>query len=254
MRQSMLAINLTVAVAILTSLSAPGWSQGMPAETLPAQPAAEAPSPSEENQIDLPDSQTVRDQSVTPPSISKDEAILKVQEANLMKGDKDGKFHAERALSRAELASILVKTFDLGSRKAVNPETEVLKDVPSQYWAADDINTVIRLGIMKGYRDGYFYPEQRISRSEALAIFAQAYGVQQYDDATVKTILAPYSDAKQIPDWAEKAMATTLKNGFLDIGASGKIRPMQPMTRGDMAFALGQYLNRLHESEQRTLH
>lgn len=253
MRRQMLAINLTVAVAILTSVSAPGWSQEASAETRP-QPAAQAPLQSEETPTELPDSQTVRDQSTTPPSITKDEAILKVQEANLMKGDKDGKFHAERALSRAELASVLVKAFDLKNRKAVHPETEALKDVPAGYWAADDIHTVIRLGIMKGYRDGYFYPEQRISRAEALAIFAQAYGVQQYDDATVKTILAPYSDAKAIPDWAEKAMATTLKNGFLDIGASGKIRPMQPMTRGDMAFALGQYLNRLHESEQPTLH
>lgn len=254
MRQSMLAINLTVATAILTSLSVPVWSEDIPVESKAAQSAPQADAQQSDETAEPVDAQTSRDQSVTPPSLSKNEAIQKVQQADLMKGDKDGQFHEERALSRAELATILVKTFDLDKRKAVNPQSEVLKDVPDHYWASSDINTVIRLGIMKGYRDGFFYPEQRISRAEALAIFAQAYGVQQYDDATVKTILARYSDSADIPDWAEKAMATTLKNGFLDIGESGTIRPMQPMTRGDMAFALGQYLNRLHASEQRTLH
>lgn len=195
------------------------------------------------------ESQTERDQRTTPPALTEAEAIAQVKAANLMQGDKTGSFHAERALSRAELATILVKTFKLNSREAVNPTTEALKDVPPSYWAAADINTVVRLGIMKGYRDGLFYPEQRIDRAEALAIFAQAYGVQQYDDETVRTILAPYPDAKEIPGWAEKAMATSLKYGFLDVPPNGKIRPMQPMTRGDMAFALGQYLNRLHPTE-----
>jgi hypothetical protein len=200
------------------------------------------------------DAQTERDQRVAAPTLTQTEAIESVKKSGLMLGDKKGNFHPEKPLSRAELAAILNKTFNLNTRKAVHPETKVLKDVPADYWAAQDIDTVIRLGIMKGYRDGYFYPEQRISRSEALSIFAQAYGVQQYDDATVKTILAPYPDAAQIPDWAEKAMATTLKNGFLDVPSSGKIYPLKPMTRGDMAFALGQYLNRLHQSEQPTLH
>ncbi|WP_373531063.1 S-layer homology domain-containing protein [Vampirovibrio sp.] len=232
--------NLVVIIAVLASGLAPGWCQPTPMDM----PAEQAPS-------EVPGaSQTERDQRVTPPTTTQAEAIEAVKKAGLMQGDKKGNFHPEKALSRAELAAILSKTFKLETRKAMNPEVEPLKDVSADYWAAKDIDTVMRLGIMKGYRDGYFYPEQRVSRSEALSIFAQAYGVQQYDDATVKTILAPYPDAAQIPDWAEKAMATTLKSGFVDVSATGKIHPLKPMTRGDMAFALGQYLNRLHQSEQ----
>jgi hypothetical protein len=47
---------------------------------------------------------------------------------------------------------------------------------------------------------------------------------------------------------------TSLKNGFVDVKPSEKIRPEQPMTRGAMAYVLNQYLNRLDESEQRRLH
>lgn len=254
-------IGLKTALILLvlnhTYGSAPGWSQLAPSAS-PGQMSS-PPDASQTNETMVKedvssDAQTERDQRVTAPTVTQAEAIEVVKKSGLMLGDKKGNFHPEKALSRAELASILNKTFKLNTRKAVSPQTEVLKDVPADYWAAQDIDTVIRLGIMKGYRDGYFYPEQRISRSEALSIFAQAYGVQQYDDATVKTILAPYPDAVQIPDWAEKAMATTLKNGFVDVSSTGKIYPLKPMTRGDMAFALGQYLNRLHPSEQPTLH
>lgn len=198
--------------------------------------------------------QQQRDQEVATPSGTVNDSVAKVQSAGLMGGYPDGNFHPERSLTRAELASILVKAFKLNERKLTQPVSVHLKDVPSSYWAANDINTVVSHDVMEGYRNEYFYPEQKITRAEALAIFAQAYGVHQYDDNTVQSVLSQYPDAMKIPDWARKAMVTSLKNGFVDVGPSQQIRPMQQMTRGDMAFALNQYLNRLHESEQETLH
>lgn len=176
-----------------------------------------------------------------------------VQQAGLMHGYPDGKFHPERGLTRGELASILSKAFKLQQRQPV-ADAPVLKDVPVGYWAASDIQLAVSRGIMRGYRDGFFYPEQRISRAEALAILAQAYGVYQYDDLTVESILSHYPDSGQVPEWARKAMATSLKYGFVDVEPKQNLRPLQPMSRGDMAYALNQYLTRLHESEQPMLH
>lgn len=185
-------------------------------------------------------------------------AVQRVQESGLMNGFPDGTFHPERQLTRAELASILAKTFKLEARQPTRAQSQtaqetMLKDVPAGYWAVEAINEVVSRGIMRGYREGFFYPEQRVSRAEALAIFGQAYGVQQYDDNTVNSILSTYPDAHQIPDWARKAMATSLKNGFVEVESSSRIRPQQMMTRGDMAYALSQYIDRLHQSEQRQL-
>ena len=198
--------------------------------------------------------QQEREKEVDIPTGTVDEAIIKVQEVGLMGKYPDGQFHAERSLTRAQLATILVKTFDLESRKVPHLQPSYMKDVPASYWAAGDIKTVVEQGVMEGYRPGYFYPEQKVTRAEALAIFAQAYGVQQYDDNTVQATLSRYPDAAKVPDWAKKAMVTSLKNGFVDVAPSQQIRPMQQMTRGDMAFALSQYLKRLHPSEQETLH
>ena len=77
-----------------------------------------------------------------------------------------------------------------------------------------------------------------------MAIFAQAYGVFQFSDETVKNILSPYSDAESIPSWAKRAVATVVAEGFIKEANLGKLLPLKPMTRGDMAYLLSRYLER----------
>jgi hypothetical protein len=97
---------------------------------------------------------------------------------------------------------------------------------------------------MKGYRGNMFFPNQRVSRAEGLAIFAQAYGVFQFPDDTVNEILSSHPDAKSIPDWAKKAIATVVAEEFINMDTQGNIYPLRPMTRGDLAYVLSKYLQR----------
>ncbi|MEG4942135.1 S-layer homology domain-containing protein [Microcoleus sp. F4-D5] len=171
--------------------------------------------------------------------------IERVVSAGLMKKDASGNFNAEGIVTRADLAVILVKTFGLERRKtAQKPEME-LSDVPKSYWAYSAIQTALKTGTMSGYRDGMFFPNQRVTRAEALAIFAQAYGVFQFPDASISEILAKYPDAGEIPNWARKSMATALYEGFVNVElGTNKINPLKPMNRGDIAYALSKYLER----------
>ena len=169
-------------------------------------------------------------------------AIKRVVTAKLMTNFSDGNFYAEKLMSRAELAAIMVKTFGLDKREVTDKDVQVA-DVRSSQWAYNDIQTVLKTGIMKGYRGNLFFPNQRVTRAEGLAIFAQAYGVFQFSDDTVAEILSPYSDAESIPNWAKKAIATVVTEGFID-SWQPQLSPLKPMTRGDMAYVLSQYLER----------
>ncbi|MBE9181436.1 S-layer homology domain-containing protein [Oculatella sp. LEGE 06141] len=170
--------------------------------------------------------------------------VDRVIEAGLMSPTSNGDFQADTILSRAELASILVKTFQLNQRTPNQTAAVAIQDVPRSHWAYDDIQTVLRSGVMTGYREGRFFPDQRVTRAEAFSIFAQAYGVFQFPDATVNDILSRYPDAGSIPAWARKSMATALYEGFVNTDPNSQIDPLGPMTRGDMAHALGVYLSR----------
>ncbi|PHJ67768.1 S-layer protein [Nostoc linckia z7] len=172
------------------------------------------------------------------------DSIQQVIAAKWMTNFSDGNFYPERLLSRAELATIMVKAFRLDKRQGANKENLVIPDVPRSYWAFNDIQTVLKTDIMKGYRGNQFFPNQKVTKAEALAIFAQAYGVFQFSDDVVNEILAAYPDEKSIPSWARKAIATVATEGFLNTDAQNNISPLQPVTRGDIAYVLSKYLQR----------
>jgi hypothetical protein len=165
--------------------------------------------------------------------------------AKLMNNFPDGQFYAERLINRAELASVLVKAFDLDKRLINQQQQSIfIPDVPISHPAYQDIQIVLKTDIMKGYRGNMFFPNQRVTRAEGLAIFAQAYGVFQFPDDTVNEILSSHPDAKSIPDWAKKAIATVVAEEFINMDTKGNIYPLRPMTRGDLAYVLSKYLQR----------
>lgn len=168
--------------------------------------------------------------------------IDEVVQAGLMTRFPDGNFREKEGVSRAELARVLVKTFHLDEYPPKIATAVPLEDVPPSYWAYHDIQLVLRNGIMMGYREGRFYPDQRVTRAEAFAIFAQAHGVFQFSDQTIREVLDRYPDAAKIPDWARKSMATALFEGFVNLRNQNQIDPLSPMTREDMAYALNLYL------------
>lgn len=165
-----------------------------------------------------------------------------VVDAELMTPSSDGNFQADTVLSRAELARILVKAFHLDQRRSRQVSAMPIQDVPPSHWAYNDIQIVIRSGIMQGYRAGRFFPNQRVTRAEAFSILAQADGVFQFSEQTVNKILARYPDAAKIPGWAKKSMATALYEGFVNVKKGDRIDPLSPMTRSDMAYALSMHL------------
>ncbi|YAF98756.1 MAG: S-layer homology domain-containing protein [Nodularia sp. CChRGM 3473] len=187
----------------------------------------------------------VRARAIEPSTRVDEAAIQKVITAKLMTNSPDGNFYPERLINRAELAAILVKAFYLDKRESVKQEGAIsVPDVPRSHWAFNDIQTVLKTDIMKGYRGNLFFPNQRVTRAEGIAIFAQAYGVFQFSDDSVNEILAPHPDAASIPTWARRAIATVVAEGFINTDDQNNIAPLRPMTRGDMAYLLSQYLQR----------
>jgi hypothetical protein len=168
-----------------------------------------------------------------------------VLQAGLMAKDADGNFNAVGIINRAELASILVKTFQLERRNTAQKPDISVPDVEQSFWGYNAIQTVLKTGTMSGYRDGLFFPNQRVTRAEALAIFAQAYGVFQLPEESISEILAVYPDAGEIPSWARKSVATALYEKFVNIEeGTNRINPLKPMSRWDMAYILSRYLER----------
>ncbi|UED69815.1 chitobiase/beta-hexosaminidase C-terminal domain-containing protein [Brevibacillus sp. HD3.3A] len=98
-------------------------------------------------------------------------SIQKVRDAGLMSGDANGLFHPEAIVTRAQMASIIAKWKNLYTAKRDLPFADV-----QGHWAVWQVAAVVEQGIMKGYVDGLFHPDQGLTRAEATALFNRVTG------------------------------------------------------------------------------
>ena len=91
-------------------------------------------------------------------------------ENNVIAGYPDRTFKPNLPVSRAEMATLVVKGFNLNDNASC--PTDLFKDVPESHWANKTIAKAVSNGIMSGYPNNMFKPDQPISRAEAFAIMA----------------------------------------------------------------------------------
>ncbi len=97
-------------------------------------------------------------------------AILELRAENVLEGYADGTFKPEMSINRAELLKIILEARDDGTLTGSN----CFPDVKGQ-WFAKYVCTAKTEGIVSGYPDGTFKPEQSVSFAEASKIFSLAY-------------------------------------------------------------------------------
>lgn len=115
-------------------------------------------------------------------------------------GDGAYSFRPQANITRAEFAAIICRLLNL----ATNTQ-QTFTDVPNAgaHWAFGYISTLKANGIVAGYSDGSFLPQNSITRAEAITILNRANG-RVPDDARVKTFTeqhgAPATDVAP-SDW-----------------------------------------------------
>ncbi|MDN5316339.1 MAG: spore germination protein, partial [Thermoanaerobacterium sp.] len=92
-------------------------------------------------------------------------------------GYSDDTYRPNNYITRAEFITLLLRV------KGIKEEPgEGFWDT-QQSFAKDAIATARKLGIVNGYSDGSFRPNNKISREEIAAIIAKAYGYEPYADS-----------------------------------------------------------------------
>ena len=95
-------------------------------------------------------------------------------------GYSDGSFGPNRAVTRAEAASLVVRFAQktgVSDLKAVNGKTTFADDQMIAGWAKENIYICQQAGIFGGYQDGTFRGGSNIVRSEAAAVLCRLLGV-----------------------------------------------------------------------------
>ena len=92
----------------------------------------------------------------------------------LISGYEDGSFKPNDPVTRAQIANIVSRTFDL----TVEAEDFPFSDVPSDNWARESISEVVQGGFMTGFPDDTFDPNANVTRAQALTTLVTGLGIE----------------------------------------------------------------------------
>ncbi|MGI8936237.1 MAG: S-layer homology domain-containing protein [Phormidesmis sp.] len=155
----------------------------------------------------------------------------------LTAGFEDGLFRPDQPVTRAQIANIVAKAFDL----VENKETLAFSDVGNDYWARGPIEEVVKGGFMTGFPDNTFAPDAPVTRAQALTTLVSGLGLEA--PANVQASLDRYADANSIPNWAnEKMAAATAGNLVINYPNIDRLNPNQPTTRAELSALVYQAL------------
>lgn len=110
-------------------------------------------------------------------------------EKNYISGDENGLCRPEDMISRAEFASIIARYIDI---EPLNGEDK-FTDIARFDWCRKYINALAEKGIVTGYENGEFLPDNKLTRSEAVAIINRIIDRKMTPEILEK-LTCPFSD------------------------------------------------------------
>lgn len=116
------------------------------------------------------------------------EAIRNLISKDIVEGYEDESFKPKNLISRAEYASMLYKTLSTKETGSYDYSPEVFNDILG-HWAYPYITELHKKGIVSGYGDDTFKPDNNIKRAEAVAMLYEVDNfLAEEDNSNIVTL------------------------------------------------------------------
>ena len=123
-----------------------------------------------------------------------------VSKEGYMVGYNGGVFKPKSAITRAEMATALSR---IAAKEGLimTSSTKTFSDVADGKWYSSYIRQAVQYGLISGYTDGTFRPEQYITRAETVTMINRMLGRNYETAAELHSMACPFPDVSQ-SSWA----------------------------------------------------
>ena len=161
------------------------------------------------------------------------DAIQYAYDNGLMTGVSATEFAPEQTTTRAMIVSILARLENVTTAQAAG-----FADVTDE-WYATAVNWAANVGVVNGYEDGTFKPNDAITR-EQLAAILMNYAACIGQDVSNRADLTSYTD--QPSTWAEETMQWAVAEGLISGVTADTLQPQGSAARAQVAAILQRFL------------
>ena len=150
-----------------------------------------------------------------------------------VKGYEDGSFRPNNHVSRAELTQMLANIIEERGNNDVN-----CADIDGK-WYTDAVEKILSLGIISGYPDGTFRPNEKITRQELVVALFNMLDISGI-------VIEADSGLTDISDvYGKEAIEYLYSMGIINGYPDGTFRPNAPVSRAEAIAMINRLLDHL---------
>jgi hypothetical protein len=148
---------------------------------------------------------------------------------NVVSGFSDGTFRPNADITRGQFTKMLVLSFNMAGQ---TPSQATFADVPLGSTYSAFVETAARAGIVGGYSDGNFRPNESVTRGQAVKMITIAANWGQ--------AYPPVATFADIPSghWAFGYVESAYRQGIINGYSDGTFRPQVGMSRAQVSKVL----------------
>ena len=168
--------------------------------------------------------------------------VMFVYGNGLMNGTSATIFEPYSNTSRSQIAAIFYRLAGSPAVEGKNTFTDV-EYGPGTAWYYDAVTWVQQSGIMGGYGDNLFGPNDSVTREQLAQIFYNYAKYKGYDVSAMGS-LDSFTDKDSVSAWAQEAMKWAVGNGVINGRENNLLDPQGTATRAEIAAMLHRFIEK----------
>lgn len=160
----------------------------------------------------------------------------------IIKGKSADRFDPDGNVTRAEFVTMLANSVD--GISVTGFRSSGLDDIGAGAWYADFVNWAVANGIVSGFGDGNFRPNDLITR-EQMALMMYNFTKATGADLGVVKEKKGFTDQNNISSWSAEAITKMQQTGIINGRTDGSFSPQGTSTRAEAATVIKGYMEAL---------
>ena len=155
---------------------------------------------------------------------------MSLAQKGIVSGKGEGIFDPDGKVTRAEITKMIALAFQLDASQGSGGS---YTDVVSSAWYFNYVSYAAAAGVVQGYEDGTFRPENDVTRQELCVMLVRAAGEGQLRASAQSDV--SFRDADAIAQWAGQSVGLLASAGIVSGDQDGNFLPEDGATRAETA-------------------
>lgn len=169
------------------------------------------------------------------------QSITALTTSHIIHGLTNERFAPDTSVTRAEIASMLVKALELAPAFA---GTSSFTDIQPDAWYAGNVQAAVENNLISGRSDTAFAPDAPVTRAEMAVMIDRAAHLVDIANEANASVLSNYKDISDAPEWSKDSFANLVQGGLIKGSQADRLSPNAHTSRAEAAEVLYRLLSK----------